>query len=155
AGTPMKALAAFPTQRKIQIVEHQEPSISAPNEVKLRILDVGVCGTDKEIARFDYGTPPAGSDYLVIGHESLGEVVEVGAAVRNLSPGDLVVTTVRRPCTNARCIACRQDRQDFCYTGEFQERGIAGAHGFMTELVVDDARYMNKLPKELREIGVL
>ncbi len=151
----MKAIAAFPSKREITIVDHPEPSLEAPSQVKLRMLDVGVCGTDKEIARFDYGTPPAGSDYLVMGHESLGEVVEVGSDVSGLAPGDLVVTTVRRPCHHESCVACRENRQDFCYTGDFTERGINQQHGFMTELVVDDARYMNKLPRELRDVGVL
>ncbi len=151
----MKAIAAFPSRREITIVDHPEPAISAPTEVKLRMLDVGVCGTDKEIACFDYGTPPRGSDYLVIGHESLGEVVEVGPGVTRVAPGDLVVTTVRRPCGIESCVACRQERQDFCYTGQFTERGINQQHGFMTELVVDDERYMNVMPRELRDVGVL
>ncbi len=151
----MKAVAAFPASREVKIIDHPEPMIKAPTDVKLRILEVGICGTDKEICHFDYGTPPPGSDYLVLGHESLGEVVEVGAEVGSLKPGDLVVTMVRRPCDDPACFACQAGRQDFCYTGGFRERGIKELHGFMTELVVDDVRYMNPVPSDLRDVAVL
>ncbi len=72
---------------KSRLIEHEEPQITRPTEVKLRILEVGVCGTDREICNFEYGTPPEGSDYLIIGHESLGEVVEVGTAVEGIAIG--------------------------------------------------------------------
>jgi threonine dehydrogenase-like Zn-dependent dehydrogenase len=119
------------------------------------MLEVGICGTDREICRFDYGTPPADSQYLVIGHESLAEVVRIGSGVKRVKPGDLVVTMVRRPCPHADCRPCRAGRQDFCFTGDFTERGIKGRHGFMTETVVDNQRYMHVVPQGLREIGVL
>jgi threonine dehydrogenase-like Zn-dependent dehydrogenase len=151
----MKAIAVFPASREVRLIEQEEPLITQPGQVKLRILDVGICGTDKEICTFAYGTPPADSNYLVIGHEALGEVVEVGAAVSQLAPGDLVVPTVRRPCSHARCRSCRAGHQDFCETGDFTERGIKEAHGYLTEFVVDDARYMNRVPPHLREIAVL
>ncbi len=151
----MKAVAVFPDSREVKLIEQDEPVITQPDQVKLRMLDIGICGTDKEICTFAYGTPPAGADYLVIGHEALGEVVEAGAAVTHLAPGDLVVPTVRRPCPHARCRSCRADHQDFCETGDFTERGIKGAHGYLTEFVVDDARYMHPVPLHLREIAVL
>lgn len=151
----MKAIAVFPATKEIKLIEHEEPQITQPTHVKLRMLEIGVCGTDKEIASFAYGTPPSGSDYLIIGHESLGEVIEVGSAVQHLKPGDLVVTMVRRPCMHADCRACRAGRQDFCFTGDFTERGIKQAHGFMTEFVVDDEQYMNIVPQELRDVAVL
>jgi threonine dehydrogenase-like Zn-dependent dehydrogenase len=151
----MRALAVVPAQRAVKVVDHPQPAISTPTGVKLRILEVGICGTDREIVSFQYGTPPQGSEYLVIGHESLGEVVEVGPAVRRVKPGDLVVTMVRRPCAHPECVACRAGRQDFCTTCDFTERGIKGAHGFATELVVDDEAYMNVVPAALRDVGVL
>ncbi len=92
----MKAVAVFPKEREVRVVEHPEPGACGPREVKLRMLEVGVCGTDKEIVNFEYGEPPAGSDYLVVGHESLGEVVEAGAEVERLGVGDLVVPSGRR-----------------------------------------------------------
>lgn len=152
----MKALAVYPNEKRYAVIsDHPEPKIESPTQAKVRILDVGICGTDKEILQFDYGTPPEGSDYLVIGHESLGEVVECGAEVGNIKPGDLVVTMVRRPCPHPNCMACRAGRQDFCYTGDFTERGIKGRHGFMTEFIVDEAVYMNPVPRELRDVAVL
>lgn len=152
----MKAVAVFPQERAVRVVEdHPEPGACGPREVLLRVLEVGVCGTDKEICNFEYGEPPAGSDYLVVGHESLGEVIEIGAEVEDLRAGDLVVPSVRRPCDDAACAACRAARQDFCYTGRFAERGIAKAHGFLAELVKDDGRYMNVVPRGLRDVAVL
>jgi threonine dehydrogenase-like Zn-dependent dehydrogenase len=151
----MRAVAVFPGTRDIRIVDHEPPPAAGPTGVELRMLEVGVCGTDREIAAFVYGTPPGGSPYLVIGHESLGEVVSVGSAVRGLRPGDLVVPMVRRPCPHADCPACTVGRQDFCYTGDFTERGINGAHGFLTERVVDDARWMVRVPRTLRDVAVL
>jgi len=151
----MKGVAIYPDTHQVKLIDVAEPRVSAPTDVRLRVLDVGVCGTDKELCTFKYGTPPRGSDHLVIGHESLGEVVEVGAAVTRVEVGDLVVPMVRRPCEHADCLACTAGRQDFCYTGDYTERGIKERHGFMTEMVVDDERYMNVVPRALRQVGVL
>jgi len=151
----MKALAVFPASREVRLIEQPEPVIAGPTEVKLRILEAGICGTDREITSFQYGTPPLNSPHLVIGHEALGEVIDVGIGVTGLARGDLAVLTVRRPCPHDTCAPCRKGRQDFCITGDFTERGIKGAHGFMTEFVVDDERYIVKVPKELREVAVL
>jgi threonine dehydrogenase-like Zn-dependent dehydrogenase len=151
----MKALAVFPSSREVRLIDTPEPVIAGPTEVKLRILEAGICGTDREITSFQYGTPPADSPHLVIGHEALGEVIDVGSGVTGLVPGDLAVLMVRRPCPHDRCAPCRRGRQDFCITGDFMERGIKGAQGYMTEFVVDDHRYMVQVPKELRDIAVL
>jgi threonine dehydrogenase-like Zn-dependent dehydrogenase len=152
----MKAIAVSPSSRTVSILDVPELSAHlAAEEVRVRILDVGVCGTDREICCFDYGLPPAGSDHLVIGHECLGEVVEIGSGVTRVGVGDLVVPTVRRPCPHDDCTACDSSRQDFCYTGDFVERGIKHAHGFMTEFIVDDEKYMNVVPRGLRDVGVL
>ena len=151
----MKAVAVFPSQREVRVVDEPEPRITAATEARLRVLDVGVCGTDREICAFEYGTPPSGRGHLVIGHESLSRVEEVGPAVTRVRPGDLVVTMVRRPCPHAHCGACPQDRQDFCFTGDFEERGIKGRHGFMTEQIVEDEKYLVPVPQALREVGVL
>jgi threonine dehydrogenase-like Zn-dependent dehydrogenase len=151
----MKAIAVYPQQRQVKLIDTQAPTLSGHGQVRLRMLEVGICGTDKEICSFQYGTPPQGSDHFILGHESLGEVVEVGSAVEGLRVGDLVVPTVRRPCPHESCIACRQGRQDFCYTGDFLERGIKGLDGFMAEQVVEQARYLNVVPAALREVAVL
>jgi threonine dehydrogenase-like Zn-dependent dehydrogenase len=151
----MKAVAVTPGKKSVGIIDQPEPRISSPTDVKLRMIEAGVCGTDKEICAFEYGTPPNGSDDLVIGHESLGEVVEVGPKVTRVKIGDLVVPMVRRPCRHDNCMACRSGRQDFCFTGDFKERGIKEMHGFMAQYVVDDQIYMNPVPKDLREAAVL
>jgi len=151
----MKAVAVTPGKKSVGIIDQPEPRISSPTDVKLRMIEAGVCGTDKEICAFEYGTPPNGSDQLVIGHESLGEVVEIGPKVTRVKIGDLVVPMVRRPCPHDYCIACRSSRQDFCFTGDFKERGIIELHGFMAQYIVDDQIYMNPVPKELLEAAVL
>ena len=106
----MKAGAVFPGKRKVEVVSLDEPKISAPDHIKLRMLEVGVCGTDREICSFDYGTPPEGFEFLVLGHESLGEVVETGSGVTRFQPGDLAIPMVRRPCSHPDCVACRSLR---------------------------------------------
>ncbi len=151
----MRGLAVSPSARRIRIVEREAPKIRSATEVKLRMLEVGVCGTDREIAAFHYGVPPRDRTQLILGHESLGEVVEVGAEVVGLEVGDLVVPSVRRPCSHADCAACRAGSQDFCFSGDFTERGIKEADGFLCDFVVDEARYMTRVPQSLREVGVL
>lgn len=151
----MRAVGVIPKQRQVAQIEHDHPEISRPTQLKVRTLDVGICGTDREICTFVYGAPPAGSDYLVLGHEALGEVIEVGPAVKHLRVGDLVVPSVRRPCPDPDCRPCVNDQQDFCATGKFNERGINQQHGFMTEFFVDDEKYFVSAPKELRNFAVL
>ena len=154
-NSSMQAVGVMPKQREVALIEHTPPSIMGPQEVKFRVLEVGICGTDKEICSFVYGSPPAGFDYLVLGHEALGEVVEVGYGVSQFKPGDLVVPTVRRPCPHSQCLPCREGLQDFCATGDFTERGIKMTHGFMTEYVVDEEQYLNFVPADLRDVAVL
>jgi glucose 1-dehydrogenase len=151
----VEAIAVTPQNRKVEVINQAEPKILTPTDVKLRMLEAGLCGTDKEICAFEYGTPPSGSEQLVIGHESLGEVVEVGPNVTRVKVGDLVVPMVRRPCPHDYCVACRADRQDFCFTGDFQERGIKERHGFMAQFVLDHEKYMNLVPREMRDVAVL
>ncbi len=151
----MRAVAVYPSQHQVRVVDHPEPKLTTDTQARMRVLDVGVCGTDREIVSFQYGTPPEGSDYLIIGHESLSEVVEAGSKVSKVKPGDLVVMTVRRPCPHPYCVACREGRQDFCYTGDFTERGIKQKNGYMTEFVVEEEEYLNPVPRELRDVGVL
>jgi threonine dehydrogenase-like Zn-dependent dehydrogenase len=151
----MKAVAVFPGSQEVRVIERDFPRLTRPDQVTMRMLDIGICGTDKEICSFEYGTPPPGDDHLVIGHESVAEIVDVGTAVERLQPGDLVVPSVRRPCPHPGCLACRSGHQDYCYTGDFSERGIKEAHGYMAEYAVDHEHYMNLVPPDLREIAVL
>ena len=151
----MRAMAVFPDTRDVRIVDVPSPTSSGESEVLVRVREVGICGTDREICAFHYGTPPAGSASLILGHEAIGEVVQVGPAVRTVKSGDLVAMTVRRPCAAPDCMACRAGRQDFCMTGAFRERGIKEANGYMTELVVEDERYVVPVPPMLADVAVL
>src|SRR5439155_21717899 len=117
----MRAVGVVPGKREVRLMEHPSPKITTPNHVRIRSLEVGVCGTDREICTFVYGSPPDGFEYLVLGHESLGEVIEVGTGVSRFKPGDLVVHSVRRPCPHAPCRQFRSDRQDCCSTGDCAE----------------------------------
>jgi threonine dehydrogenase-like Zn-dependent dehydrogenase len=151
----MRAMAVFPEEQAIRIIEVPAPKPPQGRNVLVRVREVGICGTDREIVDGHYGTPPSGKERLVLGHEGLGEVVDVGPEVRTLERGDLVAMTVRRPCADGACVACRAGRQDFCISGHFRERGIKEADGFLTELVVEDERYLVRVPKSLAEVGVL
>lgn len=151
----LKALAVFPGSQEVKIAEVDPPQMTEPDQVLLRVRDVGICGTDKEICSFEYGTPPAGDDYLVIGHEALAEVEEVGPGVETVRAGDLVVPTVRRPCPHSHCLPCRSGHQDYCYTGDFTERGIKEAHGYLTEYVVEREQNLVPVPAGLEDLAVL
>jgi threonine dehydrogenase-like Zn-dependent dehydrogenase len=151
----MQALAVFPSKKRVDLLDVPEPKVQRATDVLLRVREVGLCGTDREIASFEYGDPPSGADHLVLGHEALAEVVEIGREVRSLEPGDLVVALVRRPCPHAECRPCRAGRSDFCLTGDYTERGIKGADGFLTNYVVEDEAYLVKVPGVLADVAVL
>jgi threonine dehydrogenase-like Zn-dependent dehydrogenase len=125
-----------------------------PGMVRIAVQAVGVCGTDAEIAQGLYGEAPAGRTDLVLGHESLARVTEVGAGVVGLRPGQLVVPIVRRPCAPP-CAACSVGRWDECLTGRYQEHGIKGLDGFMRQEAVVAADAVVPLPDALQEVGVL
>ncbi len=151
----MKALAAFPHEKEIRMIQVSEPGLDSPDKVLIHPLEVGICGTDRELARFTFGEPPAESDHLIMGHECIGEVVEVGQNVEGIGKGDLVVPTVRRPCRDRGCVPCQSAQSDMCFTGGFTERGIRGAPGYMTELIVESPDFLCRIPAELRSVGVL
>src|SRR5262245_55044477 len=113
----MSALVVNPEHRTLTVADRSAPKRCRGTDVLLRTIEVGVCGTDREICAFEYGEPPAGESDFILGHEAVAEVMESGPDVQWASPGDLVVPTVRRPCTVNRCIACRQNHEDFCSTG--------------------------------------
>ncbi len=149
----MKAVALTPGTTTIKLVDIPEPVIASPNDVKVRILRVGICGTDREEASGGRALAPQDSTELVIGHEMLGQVIETGSAVRRVKPGDLAVFTVRRGC--GECLPCLMNRSDMCLTGKYHERGIWGLDGYQTELVVDKEEYIVRVPIELATVGVL
>jgi threonine dehydrogenase-like Zn-dependent dehydrogenase len=121
-------------------------------EVEVEVVEVGVCGTDLEIANDGYGAPPEARDSLVLGHENLGRVVSVPDGV-DLKTGQLVVATVR-PCPE-RCPPCAAGQSDDCLTGNYTERGIKGRDGYMAERYMESGDYLIPLPSTLTKVGVL
>jgi threonine dehydrogenase-like Zn-dependent dehydrogenase len=118
--------------------------------VLVRTLEVGVCGTDREISEGLFGAAPAGEEALVLGHELLGVVERDG---HGFARGDLVAATVRRSC--GRCAACAEGAPDACETGEYRERGITRLHGYATELVAEAPEQVVAVPPALGRLGVL
>src|SRR5438132_10849427 len=152
-GPPMKAIALVPGTTKLRLVERPEPRIEQPDQVKLRVIMVGICGTDREEASGGRAIAPPGQTDLVIGHEMLGRVVAAGPSVTAVQPGDLAVLSVRRPC--GQCHECAIGFSDMCSSGEYVDRGIRKQDGYQTELVVDSERYVVKIPPEVGSTGVL
>ena len=152
----MKAITVIPGKAdSTSLVDIPEPQISdipAGRGVRVRVLRVGLDGTDKEIKAGEYGSAPAGEDFLVQGHESFGQVVEVGPSVVEFSPGDYVVARVRRA---GMSIYDEIDTPDMTTDDTYFEHGISQVHGFLTEYYVEDARYLIKIPPALKEVGVL
>src|SRR5882672_2311453 len=152
----MKAVAVFPGKpNTVHIAELPKPSVSdIPNGrgVLVKVLRVGVDGTDKEINAAEYGAAPEGYDFLVTGHESFGQVEAVGPKVTEFHPGDYVVATVRRPGSS---LYDQIGTYDMTTDDTYFERGINLRHGFLTEYYVDDPEYIVKIPQGLKEVGVL
>lgn len=152
----MKAIAVIPGKKdSAHLVELPAPDLAEiPNGrgVLVRVLRVGVDGTDREIHDAEYGQAPPGQSILVLGHESFGRVEAVGPSVGELAPGDYVVATVRRP---GRSLYDLIGTPDMTTDDTYLERGISMRHGFLTERYVDDADFIVKVPRGLREVGVL
>src|SRR5262245_11801163 len=152
----MQAIAVRPgTPHSVRLVEVPKPrleSVPGGRGVLVRLLRCGVDGTDKEIDAAEYGAAPPGDDYLILGHEGFGQVVEVGPNVTELRPGDYVVATVRRPGSS---LFDRIGTYDMTTDDVYFERGINLRHGFLTEFYVDEPEYIVKVPRGLREVGVL
>src|SRR6266478_66007 len=138
----MKAISVFPGKPdSVHLADLGKPSLEeVPNGrgVLVKVLRVGVDGTDKEINAAEYGAAPPGYDFSVIGHEGFGQVEAVGPNVTEVKPGDYVVATVRRP---------GQSIYDLI--------GINLRHGYLTEHYVDDVEFIVKVPKGLKQVGVL
>lgn len=152
----MKAIAVLPGKpNSMHLREVPKPKVSdVPNGrgVLVKVLRVGVDGTDKEINAAEYGAAPEGYDYLITGHESFGIVEEVGPNVTELKVGDFVVATVRRP---GHSIYDQIGTYDMTTDDMYYERGINLRHGFLAEYYVDDPEYIVKFPRGLKEVGVL
>lgn len=120
--------------------------------VLVKVLKVGVDATDREINEALYGNPPPGDDYLVIGHECFGRVMEVGPKVKTVKPGNYVTATVRRP---GGSIYDQIGTYDMTSEETYYERGINLLHGYMTESFADAEDYIVRVPKGLKHLHVL
>lgn len=121
--------------------------------VLVQSLNVGLCGTDTEIVSGQYGQAPPGSDFLVLGHENLGRVLESPSG-STIAAGDLVVGIVRRP-DPVPCPACAAGEWDMCRNGRYVEHGISGLHGFARERWRAAPDAVVRLDPALADVGVL
>ncbi len=147
----MKAVVVRPPKVGVSIEELKEPE-PEPNKVKIRILNTGICGTDREIVNGKLITarPPNGRDYLILGHEAIGVVEESCCGFKK---GEIVMPVNRRGC--GHCLNCQIGRPDFCETGEFVEAGISGLDGFMREYYYDDPKWLVRVPYEIKDFAVM
>jgi glucose 1-dehydrogenase len=152
----MKAIAVRPgIPNSVHLADLPMPTVADVPDgrgVLVKVLRVGVDGTDKEINAAEYGAAPPGFDVLVIGHEGFGQVQAVGPNVTTVRPGDYVVATVRRPGSSLYDLI---GTSDMTTDDTYFERGINLRHGFLTEYYVDDAEFIVKIPSGLRRVGVL
>lgn len=160
----MKAVAVIPGQKhSVHLRDIPEPSLGQQPHphvclipdgrgVKIKMLQVGVDATDREINEALYGQPAPGLEYLVIGHECFGQVVEVGDKVSEFRPGDYVSCTVRRP---GGSLFDKIGRNDITSEETYYERGINLCNGYLTNYVIEDAEYVVPVPVNLKHLGVL
>ena len=146
----MQALVLRPGEAGTTTVADMPAPEPGAGQVLVRPVEVGVCGTDREISEGWFGIPPAGEERLILGHELLGRVAADG---HGFARGDLVTATVRRSC--GHCGACAAQAPDACETGDYSEHGITRLHGFAAELAVVDAEHVVAVPEALGGLGVL
>ena len=146
----MQALVTQPGHTHTTHIEDVPAVEAREGEVLVRTLEVGVCGTDREISEGLFGIAPEDERLLVLGHEALAVVEQDGYG---FTRGQLVTATVRRSC--GHCIACAEGSPDSCLTGDYRERGITRLHGYDRELVAEDPEQLVAIPKSLGRLGVL
>lgn len=149
----MKACTVVPGQPDSAALTDVDPPAPNEGDILVDALAVGVCGTDVEIVRFGYGTPPPGSSRLTIFHESLGRVAQAPSGA-SVSAGDLVVGVVRRP-DPVPCTPCSKGEWDFCRNGRYTERGIKGLPGYGSEQWRVTEEFVIRLDPALGDLGVL
>jgi len=149
----MKAITVEPKSpgsARLEDIPEPDPSNGS---VLVEAIAVGVCGTDTEIVEGKYGWAPPGKKRLVLGHESLGRVIDPGAS-SSLKQGDLIVGIVRRP-DGVPCPNCAVGEWDMCTNGQYTERGIKEIDGFMSERWRIEPEYAMKVDRSLGILGVL
>ena len=149
----MKAITVEPKKTgTARYEDFPEPDINE-GSVLVEAIAVGVCGTDVEIVEGKYGWAPPGKTRLVLGHESLGRIIDPGSS-KSLKEGDLVVGIVRRP-DPVPCPNCAVGEWDMCTNGQYTERGIKEIHGFMSDRWRTEPEYAIKVDPSLGILGVL
>jgi threonine dehydrogenase-like Zn-dependent dehydrogenase len=152
----MKAIAVIPgIAKSAHLREVPMPAVgdvAYGRGVLVKVLRVGVDGTDKEIQAAEYGAPPDGYGFLVVGHESFGRVEATAAHVTDFQPGDYVVATVRRPGSSIYDLI---GNPDMTTDDEYYERGISRRHGYLAEYYVEEDKYLVKIPAGLKDVAVL
>jgi threonine dehydrogenase-like Zn-dependent dehydrogenase len=146
----VQALVTQPGRTHTTHIEDVPAVEAREGEVLVRTLEVGVCGTDREISEGLFGVAPEGEPLLVLGHEALAVVERDGYG---FTRGELVTATVRRSCDH--CVACAEGYPDSCLSGDYSERGITRLHGYDRELVAEDPKQLIAIPKSLGRLGVL
>jgi threonine dehydrogenase-like Zn-dependent dehydrogenase len=149
----MKAITVVPREAGSARLEDMPEPDARDGSVLVGAIAVGVCATDVEIVEGAYGWSPRGADRLVLGHESIGRVLDPGHA-NALKAGDLVVGIVRRP-DPVPCSNCAVGEWDMCRNGRYTERGIKEMHGFMSERWRIEPEYVMKIDPSLGLLGVL
>ena len=149
----MRALTVIPLRPDTLALTDLKQPVAGESQLLARTLAIGVCGTDREIIAGHYGEAPEGAERLIIGHESLAEVVSAPTE-SGLTIGDLIVGIVRRP-DPVPCPNCAVGEWDMCRNGLYIEHGIKGAHGYAAELFAIDPGYAVKIDGRLRDTGVL
>jgi len=149
----VRALTVIPLQAGSAAVTDMPEPEPGPGELLVDGIALGVCGTDREIADGEYGWAPSGSERLILGHESLGRVLEAPPA-SGFSPGDLVVGIVRHP-DPVPCANCAAGEWDMCRNGLYTERGIKEANGFAAERFRTPPGLAVRVDPALESCGVL
>jgi threonine dehydrogenase-like Zn-dependent dehydrogenase len=148
----MLAIGIVRGKKGVHQIDLPQPSIEEPDEVLVRVKEVGLDGTDFNMLHYNLQDISEGRNEMVIGHEMTGVVEEVGKNVRMLTPGDTVAVTVRRGC--GICSPCLHNKSDMCMTGLYTERGLHKQDGFLTQFIVDKEQYIVKVPSELSRLAI-
>jgi threonine dehydrogenase-like Zn-dependent dehydrogenase len=149
----LKAIVVEPGKKGSARLEDVPEPDTRDGSVLVEAVAVGVCGTDEEIVQGKYGWAPPGIKHLVLGHESLGRVIDPGPA-GGLKKGDLIVGIVRRP-DPVPCPNCAVGEWDMCTNGKYTERGIKQIAGFMSERWRIEPEYTVRVDNSLGLLAVL
>lgn len=148
----MKAIVITPhVANSARLTDVPEPEMTN-DQVMVRMIRAGICGTDAEVNSGAFGDAPPGFDYLILGHENFGQIERVGSRVSRFKKGDYVVATVRRPCG---CLNCEAGESDMCLEDAFTERGIRREHGYLAEYYADSEDFLVAIPPHLHEVAIL